>query len=213
MKKFIVFEGLDGSGKTTQVKLLGNSLKKIKKEFLLTREPGGTDTSEQIRKILVQKNNNYISPNTELLLIYAARYEHIKNIILPNLKNKIVICDRFYYSTFCYQIFANKIPKARLDYLHKHFGFNLFPDLNILIKTDPKISIQRSLRIKKKENRFEKKSKNFHKTVEAGFYNIAQKKNVFEFNGNLNENDLHVKIIDFLNKKKFFNFFLPYAVR
>ena len=82
-----------------------------------------------------------------------------------------------------------------------------------MIKTDPKISIQRSLRIKKKENRFEKKSKNFHKTVEAGFYNIAQKKNVFEFNGNLNENDLHVKIIDFLNKKKIFNFFLPYAVR
>ena len=82
-----------------------------------------------------------------------------------------------------------------------------------MIKTAPKISIQRSLRIKKKENRFEKKSKNFHKTVEAGFYNIAQKKNVFEFNGNLNEIDLHIKIIDFLNKKKIFNFFLPYAVR
>ena len=81
MKKFIVFEGLDGSGKTTQVKLLGNSLKKIKKDFLLTREPGGTDTSERIRKILVQKNNNYISPHTELLLIYAARYEHVKEII------------------------------------------------------------------------------------------------------------------------------------
>ena len=88
MKKFIVFEGLDGSGKTTQVKLLASSLKKIKKDFLLTREPGGTNISEQIRNILVQKNNNKISPNTELLLIYAARYEHIKNIILPNLKKK-----------------------------------------------------------------------------------------------------------------------------
>ena len=65
MKKFIVFEGLDGSGKTTQVKLFGNSLKKIKKGFLLTREPGGTDTSERIRKILVQKNNNKIFPLTQ----------------------------------------------------------------------------------------------------------------------------------------------------
>ncbi len=211
MKKFIVFEGLDGSGKTTQVKLLASSLKKIKKDFLLTREPGGTNISEQIRNILVQKNNNKISPNTELLLIYAARYEHIKNIILPNLKKKIVICDRFYYSTYCYQIFAHKIPKARLDYFHKHFGFNLFPDLNILIKTDPKISIQRSLRIKKKENRFENKSKNFHKIVQTAFDNITKKKKVFEFNGNLNAMDLHVQIIDFLNKKKFFNFFLPYS--
>ena len=176
MKKFIVFEGLDGSGKTTQVKLLGNSLKKIKKEFLLTREPGGTDTSEQIRKILVQKNNNYISPNTELLLIYAARYENIKNIILHNLKNKIVICDRFYYSTFCYQIFANKIPKARLDYLHKHFGFNLFPDLNILIKTDPKISIQRSLRVKKKRIDSKKKVKIFIKLLRLVFIILPKKR-------------------------------------
>ena len=115
---------------------------------MLTRELELINISEQIRNILVQKNNNKISPNTELLLIYAARYEHIKNIILPNLK-KIVICDRFYYSTYCYQIFAHKIPNS-FDYFHKHFGFNLFPDLNILIKTDPKISIQRSLRIKKK---------------------------------------------------------------
>ena len=106
MNKFIVFEGLDGSGKTTQLKLLGNSLKKIKKDFFLTREPGGTHFSEMIRNILVQKNINEISPNTELLLIYAARYEHIKNKILPNLKKRIVICDRFYYSTFC-SIYSN----------------------------------------------------------------------------------------------------------
>ena len=73
MKKFIVFEGLDGSGKTTQVKLLANSLKKIKKDFFLTREPGGTPISEMIRDILVQKKKSEISPSTELLLIYAAR--------------------------------------------------------------------------------------------------------------------------------------------
>ena len=212
MNKFIVFEGLDGSGKTTQLKLLGNSLKKIKKDFFLTREPGGTNISEMIRNILVQKNINEISPNTELLLIYAARYEHIKNKILPNLKKRIVICDRFYYSTFCYQIFANKIPQARLNYLHKYFGFNLYPDLNIFINIDSKTSIKRSLKVKKLENRFEKKSKNFHKIVQVAFENISKKKKVVEFNGNESERDLHKKIIDYLNNKKFFNFLLPYSL-
>ena len=212
MNKFIVFEGLDGSGKTTQLKLLGNSLKKIKKDFFLTREPGGTNLSEMIRNILVQKNINEISPNTELLLIYAARYEHIKNKILPNLKKRIVICDRFYYSTFCYQIFANKIPQARLNYLHKYFGFNLYPDLNIFINIDSKTSIKRSLNVKKLENRFEKKSRNFHKIVQVAFESISKKKKVVEFNGNESERDLHKKIIDYLNNKKFFNFLLPYSL-
>ena len=211
MKKFIVFEGLDGSGKTTQVKLLANSLKKIKKDFFLTREPGGTPISEMIRDILVQKKKSEISPYTELLLIYAARYEHVKKKIIPNLQKKIVICDRFFYSTYCYQIFANKIPIAHLNYLHKHFGFNLFPDLNILINTDPNVSIKRSLEIKKIENRFEKKSKIFHKSVHTAFQNLSKKKKVVEFNGNENEKELHTKIIDYVNKRKIFNFFLPYS--
>ncbi|MBD22677.1 MAG: dTMP kinase [Alphaproteobacteria bacterium] len=212
MKKFIVFEGLDGSGKTTQVNLLADSLKKIKKDFFLTREPGGTIISERIRKILVQKNKSDISPQAELLLIYAARYEHVKNKIIPNLQKRIVICDRFFYSTYCYQIFASKIPPIHLNYLHKHFGFNLFPDLNILINTDTKISIKRSLKIKKLENRFETKSNTFHKSVQIAFKNLSKKRKVVEFNGNENEIDLHKNIIDYLNNKKFFNFLLPYAV-
>ena len=212
MKKFITFEGIDASGKSTQIKIIYKILKKKNKKVFLTREPGGTHISEMIRNILVQKNINEISPNTELLLIYAARYEHIKNKILPNLKKRIVICDRFYYSTFCYQIFANKIPQARLNYLHKYFGFNLYPDLNIFINIDPKTSIKRSLKIKKLENRFEKKSRNFHKIVQVAFESISQKKKVVEFNGNESERDLHKKIIDYLNNKKFFNFLLPYSL-
>ena len=211
MKKFIVFEGLDGSGKTTQVKLLAKSLRKIKKDFFLTREPGGTNVSEIIREILVKKKKFEISPHTELLLIYAARYEHIRKKIIPNLHKKIVLCDRFFYSTYCYQIFANKIPLIYLNYLHKHFGFNLFPDLNILINTDPKVSIKRSLKIKKVENRFENKSKIFHKTVHTAFQNLSKKKKVVEFNGNENKEELHMKIIDYVNKNKIFNFQLPYS--
>ena len=87
MKKFIVFEGIDGSGKSTQIKLLNKSLKKIKENFFFTREPGGTIFSEKIRKILVNKEiNDDLLPLTELLLVYAARHEHVVKKILPNLK-------------------------------------------------------------------------------------------------------------------------------
>ena len=213
MKKFIVFEGLDGSGKTTQVKLLANSLKKINKDYFLSREPGGTVISELIRDILVQKKSTEISPYAELLLIYASRYEHLKNKIIPNLKKRIVICDRFFYSTYCYQIFAHKIPVARLKYLHKYFGFNLYPDLNIFINTDPILSIKRSLKIKEQENRFEKKEKSFHKNVHKAFISLSKKKKVLKFDGNINEFDLHKNIIDCLNKRQTFNFSLPYAIK
>ena len=110
MKKFITFEGMDGSGKSTQVELLGKSLKKINVDCFLTREPGGTTISEKIRSILVNETIEDIKPKTELLLIYAARHQHIKEKLLPNLKKRIVICDRFYHSTFCYQILSNSIP-------------------------------------------------------------------------------------------------------
>jgi len=169
MKKFIAFEGLDGCGKTTQIKLFASSLKKVKKDYYITREPGGTKVAEKVREILVKKGGGNFSSITELLLIYAARHEHLKERIIPNLKKKIVLCDRFFYSTYCYQIFANDISMSYLNFLHKNFAFNLLPDINILLQIDPKISIQRSLKIKDIENRFEKKSRTFHKKVSKGF--------------------------------------------
>ena len=212
MKKFIAFEGLDGCGKTTQIKLFAASLKKAKKDFFLTREPGGTKLAEKLREILVKKGDQNFSSITELLIIYAARHEHLKKKMIPNLKKKIVLCDRFFYSTYCYQIFANDMPIRYLNFLHKNFAFNLLPDINILLQIDPKISIKRSLKIKNIENRFEKKSKNFHNKVSAGFNSICNKKNVLKFDGNIDINSLHRNIVDSINKKRFFNFLLPYAV-
>jgi len=211
MNNFIAFEGLDGCGKTTQIKLFAASLKKAKKDYFLTREPGGTKLSEKVREILVKRGGDNFSSMTELLLIYAARHEHLKEKVIPNLKKKIVLCDRFFYSTYCYQIFANNISMSYLNFLHKNFAFNLLPDINILLQTDPKISIKRSLKIKNIENRFEKKSRSFHKKVSAGFESISKKKNVFKFDGNVEINVLHRNIIDLINKKKFFDFLLPYA--
>ncbi len=211
MNNFIAFEGLDGCGKTTQIKLFAASLKKAKKDYFLTREPGGTKLSEKVREILVKRGGDNFSSMTELLLIYAARHEHLKEKVIPNLKKKIVLCDRFFYSTYCYQIFANNISMSYLNFLHKNFAFNLLPDINILLQIDPKISIKRSLKIKNIENRFEKKSKFFHKKVSVGFESISKKKNVFKFDGNAEINVLHRNIIDLINKKKFFDFILPYA--
>ena len=212
MKKFIAFEGLDGCGKTTQIRLFASSLKKVKKAYFLTREPGGTKVAEKVREILVKKSCENFSSITELLLIYAARHEHLKEKVIPNLKKKIVLCDRFFYSTYCYQILANDISMSYLNFLHKNFAFNLLPDINILLLIDPNISIKRSLKIKNIENRFEKKSRAFHNKVSKGFESISKKKNVFKFDGNTEVNLLHRNIIDLINKKKIFDFLLPYAV-
>ena len=211
MKKFIAFEGIDGSGKSTQLKLLTKSLKKAQINFLSTREPGGTPFSEEIRKILVKKKNYEISPHSELLLLYAARFEHLKKIILPNLKKKIVVCDRFFYSTYCYQILAGKISIKKLNYLHKNFAYNLMPDITIVINIESEEAIKRSLLAKKNEIRFELKDKNYHKIVSSGFESLSSKKNVKIFNGHLNKNTIHENIIDFLNKKKIFSKKIPYC--
>ena len=136
MKKFIVFEGIDGSGKSTQLKLLAKSLDLKGIKFICTREPGGSDISEQIRKILVRKQKENILPLTELLLIYAARNEHLKKKIVPNLKNRIVLCDRYFYSTYCYQILTSNIPLSMLKYLHSKVTNNLMPDLTLVIDID-----------------------------------------------------------------------------
>ena len=124
MKKFISFEGGEGVGKTTQSNLLSKSIKSIEEECIITREPGGTKESEIIRDLIVNYKYKSFLPETELLLIYAARHEHVKNLLIPSLK-KNVICDRYIHSTICYQIIINKIIK-KLKFLHKEFAYNLF---------------------------------------------------------------------------------------
>ena len=212
MKKFITFEGMDGSGKSTQVELLGKSLKKINEDCFLTREPGGTTISEKIRSILVNETIEDIKPKTELLLIYAARHQHIKEKLLPNLKKRIVICDRFYHSTFCYQILSNSIPFSVLESLHKTFADNLYPDITFFIDTEPKISINRSLKIKNNEKRFELKKHEYHKVVYNGFLDfVNNNNNFFKVDGNEKIMKIHQKIIDILNKKKITKLTIPYC--
>lgn len=206
MRKFITFEGGEGSGKSTQAKLLFKSIKKVYQKTILTREPGGTIQSEKIRKILVSKSNMKFDAITELFLVNAARNEHLKKLIIPELKNnKIIICDRFIDSTYAYQIIAQNIDKKIFEGLNKLILKDIFPSITFLIDIEPAIGIERSLKGKKKETKYEELSINFHKKVRKAFKKLSQsERRIKVLDGRLNIKQIHKKIIDEINKSEIF---------
>ena len=212
MKKFITFEGGEGTGKSTQAKLLSKSLSSINENNLLTREPGGTKVSDKIRKILVEDKNSNISSDVELLLIYASRHQHLKEKIIPSLKEKTVICDRYIHSTISYQFDIKNFAK-KLDFFHQNFAFNLMPDLTILLDLAPDIGLKRSLKIKNKETRFENKDKIYHEKIRKNFLKLSKKyKNMYKIDASLSKRVIHKKIIDHVNKLFFFKRKLPCVI-
>ena len=144
-KKFITFEGGEGSGKSTQAKLLYSSIKKTTNEkVFLTREPGGTKLSEKIRKLIVSKTNYQIDPITELLLINASRNEHIKKVILPKLLNNYtIISDRFLDSTFAYQVSGHGLNEKIFDNFNNYIIDGCLPYITFLIDISPTVGIER----------------------------------------------------------------------
>ena len=213
MKKFISFEGGEGVGKTTQSKLLSKSLKSINEKYIITREPGGTRESEIIRDLIVNNKYKNFLPETELLLIYAARHEHVKKLLIPTLKKNNVICDRFIHSTICYQIIMNKINIRKLKFLHKEFAFNLLPNISFFLNLNPKEGVNSSLSIKQTEIKYEKKENRFHEKIRAEFENLSKKdKHLINVDASNSIESIHRKIINILNKKKFFKKNLPYSI-
>ena len=212
MKKFITFEGGEGTGKSTQAKLLSKSLSSINENNLLTREPGGTKVSDKIRKILVEDKNSNISSDVELLLIYASRHQHLKEKIIPSLKEKTVICDRYIHSTISYQFDIKNFAK-KLDFFHQNFAFNLMPDLTILLDLAPDVGLKRSLKIKNKETRFENKDRIYHEKIRKNFLKLSKKyKNMYKIDASLSKKVIHKKIIDHLNELLFFKRKLPCVI-
>ena len=212
MKKFITFEGGEGTGKSTQAKLLSKSLSSVNENNLLTREPGGTKISDKIRKILVEGKNSNISSDVELLLIYASRHQHLKEKIIPSLKEKTVICDRYIHSTISYQFDIKNFAK-KLDFFHQNFAFNLMPDLTILLDLSPDVGLKRSLKIKNKETRFEKKDKIYHEKIRQNFLKLSKKyKNIYKIDASSSKKVIHKEIIDTLNNLLFFKRKLPCVI-
>ena len=137
---FIVFEGIEGSGKSYQAKILYKKLKKFTNNVILTREPGGTKSAEIIRNIILkdyfEKNKKIkLDKYTDTLLYLAARNEHVKNKIYQELKkNKVVICDRFTDSTFAYQVYGKKVSLKFINNIHKQILGNIKPDITFVLK-------------------------------------------------------------------------------
>jgi dTMP kinase len=192
---FIEFAGIDCSGKTTQAKLLYEYLVN-NKECILTKEPGGCDISNKIRDILVKGDPNSMDSVTELLLINAARREHIKQVIKKNLDlNKIIICDRFINSTLAYQ---QSVGDHVILGFHKELCFNLIPDLVILLDIDPMIAYSRG--INKEESRFEDKGLLHMISVRDKFVELSKKNNNFiVFSGEIEKSELHRLIVEKIN--------------
>lgn len=203
MKKFITFEGGEGTGKSTQAKLLFSSIKNTSEKVILTREPGGTNIAEEIRKIIV-KNNYNLNKVSELLLIYAARNEHLKDTIIPSLdKGHVILCDRFLDSTFVYQVQGKKIDPKIFEYFNKLIIKNYKPEITFIIDIDPIIGIERSLKLNKKETKYEKLPLSFHKKVRKDFITLSKKDERFKLiDGNKSIIEIHKEIIMTINEKK-----------
>ena len=203
---FIVFEGVEGCGKSFQSKKLFNKLRKNKIDTLLTREPGGTKSAELIRNLILK---DYFSNNTkekfdkytDTLLYLAARNEHIKNKIKPALqKKKVVICDRFIDSTLAYQVYGKKVDMNFINNIHKKILGKLKPNLVFVLKVSEKASRAR-LKKRKTKNRYDNFAKSFYAKAQKSFIKIAKnKKNYFILEASSNDHTLQVKIFNIVNK-------------
>ncbi len=173
--KFIVFEGGDKSGKTTQIKLLKDYLEKKGQSVLLTREPGGHNSiiAEKIRKIILDKEHQEMHPRTELLLFLSSRAQHVEEIIKPALaQGKIVLSDRFDGSTFAYQGVARKLDLEEISKINNWSKDNIQPDLVIYIDLSIREAEERK-RVEK-DDRLDREVKSFHEAVRQGFLKQAK---------------------------------------
>jgi len=171
--KFITFEGIDGSGKTTQINLLEQKLIQENIPYVIFREPGGTILSEKIREILLDRKNIELSSVAESLLFVAARAQLFAEKINPALeRNKFVICDRFADSTVAYQGYGRGLNVEYLEELNKFATNNIYPDFTIVLDVDPVKAAQRLQDTT--FDRMESTGNNFFHKVQEGYYSIAR---------------------------------------
>ena len=195
-KKFITFEGGEGSGKSTQIKLLAKKIAETS-SVCVTREPGGTTSAEEIRKLLVRGKADKWSSVSELLLLFAARKDHIDKLILPALSsNKWVLCDRFVDSTYVYQGMCGKTSLDIIKKIEKIVIGQFKPELTFLINIDPKVGIQRSKRPGNKDLRYENMDIKFHNKIYKSYLKLASlnKRRIYMIDGSKTISDIENEI-------------------
>jgi dTMP kinase len=220
--KFITFEGLDGTGKSTQMRKLAAVLRAAGYKVVETREPGGTATGEKIRHVLLDSATEGLSPLAEMALMFASRAQHIAEVIQPALdRGQIVLCDRFTDSTEAYQGSGRKLGSEAILKLHRILCGDLQPDLTILLDSDPAKSLGRARRRNQRasnesnhgskssnkhhhdENRFEQETRAFFARVREGYMTIAKREpqRVVAVDASGTPRQTHGKIIETVHQK------------
>ncbi|MDE6558123.1 MAG: dTMP kinase [Clostridia bacterium] len=173
--KFITFEGCEGSGKSTQIRLLAEKLTAMGVDFIVTREPGGSDVAEQIRKIILDGKNTAMCDECEALLYAAARIQHLKEIVEPALAaGKLVICDRYVDSSLAYQGAARGLGAEYIEEINSVALSKYSPDLTVFLNISPERAFDRKHGADK-EDRMEQQGLEFHNKVYAGYLALLRK--------------------------------------
>jgi dTMP kinase len=211
--KFITFEGLDGTGKSTQMRKLATVLREAGHKVVETREPGGSPTAEKIRKVLLDSGTSGLAPLAEMALMFASRAQHIAEVIEPGLAaGNIVLCDRFTDSTEAYQGTGRKLGSEPVRELHRVLCGDLQPDLTILMDSNPQASVNRARRRNRSasknsrshdENRFEQETRSFFTRVHDGYLAIAKREpeRVVVVDARGTPEQTHQKILEILSGK------------
>jgi dTMP kinase len=212
--KFITFEGLDGTGKSTQMRKLAEVLRAAGHKVVETREPGGTATGEKIRKVALDSGTAGLDPMAEMALMFASRAQHIAEVIEPGLAaGSIVLCDRFTDSTEAYQGSGRKLGSTAVRELHRVLCGGLQPDLTILMDSNPQASVSRARRRNKRaskssghshdENRFEQETRTFFARVRDGYMAIARREpsRVAVVDARGPKEQTHAQIVEIVRRK------------
>lgn len=212
--RFITFEGLDGTGKSTQMRKLAEALRASGHKVVETREPGGTATGEKIRKVLLDSRTAGLDPLAEMALMFASRAQHIAEVIAPALEHgSIVLCDRFTDSTEAYQGHGRKLGSGAVLELHRVLCGNLQPDLTLLLDSNATASVNRARRRNKRdgksghahgdENRFEQETRTFFVRVHEGYVAIAKREpeRVVMVDARGTPGQTHQQILEVVRKK------------
>lgn len=200
---FIVFEGIEGTGKSYQINKLYKNLKKLNLNVVKTREPGGASTAEKIRKLIFGPESNYFDKLTDFYLMLASRNEHIKKTIIPAMKQKkIIISDRFVDSTYAYQVIGNKVNKKINAINQKYILNNIKPNITIILTSSFK-TIEDRLKKRKKKNKFDTLKIKFYKNAQKAFINLAKKnkKKYLILDSSENTENLENKILKIIRSK------------
>ena len=178
--RFLTFEGIDGCGKTTQLRLLARAWRRRGFSVVTTREPGGTPLGERIRRLLLGRASAGMDPHAELLLMFAARAQHVRQVIRPALaRGRVVLSDRFTDASLAYQGYGRGLDLDFIRRLHEAACGGLRPDLTFVIDIDPRSSVRRArrrnARARRDEGRFEREALAFYRRVRRGYRALARR--------------------------------------